>query len=665
MTRRQVLQLGAGVLVLSSSKAFALPSAATKTRVAFFSDTHVAVGRNIKENEAMLAEIRALNPAFCINAGDVTDQGWAEQVELYLGLVKESGLKVHHCPGNHDVRWSPQGPLIFEESFGKPYRAFEFEGCWFILLDTTVPLSHWGNVASPQVAWLERTLKLIGPDAPIFLFGHHWLGREGVQIDNEYAIIKMLRRYNVKLIGNGHGHNDLKWDVEGRVALMNKGLYQLSYCVIDIDHLVKEVVVTRRTAEKPLHEIARIPLAKGVRPKDWYVDSRILEELPGAALMKLNAGPWLSMDDAFKAWNMPGYHDLYVRLPDSPYIGHEEIAGPTGEIKSVWSKPLPGGVMGQVVLADDSVIVSTMDGSVLRFHTYMGEKLWQKKIGGFCHSTPVVSGGKVFVGSSDGYLYALDFKTGKELWKKRLMGPVYAGPAVAKGIVFVPNHGVFYGIDAASGEVRWRTGMPKANTNFGQSVAATDGEVFIAGCWDSHLYCLDALTGEVRWRNACQERTFAFSPAIGSPVIADGHAYVVANGNGLFKFEIATGDKVFEVASPGQKFGHSGPCVVGDRVFAGCLGDGEGEVRCVSAVDGKEIWMAKTGYTIYDSCARAGDGFVTINSVPGIVNVLNQPDGKMIGQFRLGRGHAFSTSAVAGKRIYAASFSNRLVCLEC
>ncbi len=665
LSRRQVLQIGAGTALLPAAKAFAMGPAPKVLRFAYFSDTHVAVGRNVDENRAMLTEIAGLAPAFCINAGDVTDQGWKDQVDLYRKLVQDSGLKVHHCPGNHDVRWSPQGPLIFESSFGKPYRAFEQEGCWFILLDTTAPLSHWGNVATPQVEWLQRTLKIIGKEAPIFVFGHHWVGREVVQIDNELELIRHLRDYNVKLIGCAHGHSDLRWEVESRLALMNKGLYQLSYCIIDIDLAKQTFTVSRRTVEHGLRPIAKGELGPGAKTKAWRLKSELVSGLPAGSEYRLDGGPWMKTEGVQSvAYQTAGYHELDARQPDSPRIEQLMTETESSSVKRVWAKGLPGGVMSHVVGQGGHILVSTMDGSVLCFEKAAGREVWRRHLGGYCHSTPLATEKHVFVGSSDGHLYALDRKSGIVLWKRKLPGPVYAGPAMINEVVFITNHGAFFGLDAGSGEVRWQTPMPDGSTNFGQSVAATDGNSFIQGCWDSHLYCLEWESGKIRWRNPCQERTFAFSPAIGSPFISNGAVYVVANGNGLFKFDIATGKKLFEVASTGQKYGHSGPCVVGDRVFVGCLGDGEGEVRCASAADGKEIWMTKTGYTIYDSCARAGNGFVTINSVPGVVNVLKQGDGKLIGQFRLGSGHALSTSAVEGSRIYAASFANRLVCLE-
>ncbi len=670
LTRRDLLQAGASLLVAPAVGRLA-KFAPSSFRFAFFSDTHVAVGRNIKENAEMLAEISALNPDFAINGGDVTDQGWRTQIDLYKGLIKELAFPVHHCPGNHDVRWSPLGMQIFEEHFGKPYRAFEHKGCWFIILNTTVPLSHWGNIASPQLTWLKGVLKKIGPRTPIFLFGHHWIGRETpdtsrpvVQVDNEYDVIALLRGRNVTFIGNGHGHSDIEWEAEGTYALMNKGLYQLSYTILDVDVATSQIKVYRRTAERPILTLVRtIPLQQPKALEKWEPDK---DAAMFGEQVRVNESVWAPRGAVkFAALaTIPGVHEAYFRRIGTRESRRKTFRKEEGAIKKVWDVPLSGGVMSHICHSNGELFVSGMDGSVACFDAISGKRKWQAVTGGYCHSSPMATDSDVLVGSADGHLYCFNRRSGKARWKLRLPGPVYASPTVAKGIVFIANAGKFFGVDLSTGKVRWIREMPKSETNFAQSRAATDGEAFVQGCWDSHLYALEAETGEIRWRNACQERTFAFSPAIGSPVIEQGSVYIVANGNGLFRFDLATGKKVWEIASPGQKYGHSGPCVVGDRVFAGNLGDGEGEVRCVSKQDGTQLWVAKTGYTIYDSCVRSGPDFVVVNSVPGVVNVLAQDTGKLIGQYRLGAGHSLGTVAVEGRQIYCASFSNRLFCLK-
>lgn len=682
LTRRQVLAAGSGALAVTAMRPAMSWIAPKPFRFAFFSDTHVNIGRNLKENADMLAEISALNPAFAINAGDITDNAWRNQIELYQELVKGLKFRLHHCPGNHDVRWSPLGMQIFRESFGEPNRAFEHGGCWFILLNSTVPLSHWGNLDSNQMAWLRETLAKIGKRAPIFVFSHHWLGRESqdtsrpvVQVDNEFDVIEELRPYNVRMIGCGHGHSDLRWEVEGTPAFMNRGLYQFSYMVVDVDPMAGTAKIWKRTAEKPeLTELETIDLRAVASGGGEEVT---VGQVPGGPIglsdsvaeTRWNEGIWRKREgsETRPPAGIAGFHTLYVRSDDrlAALRADVEVELPAGALRRLWAADLPGGVMSHVRLDGDQLFLSMMDGSVQCRQAKDGSLVWSAKTGGYCHSSPLVAGFRVFVGSADGHLYAFRRRDGRLLWKKRLPGPVYASPAFAKGVVFIANFGAFFGLDPESGKEIWRTPMPESNTPFAQSVAATDGEVFVQGCWDSHLYGLDATSGRQLWREACQPRTFAFSPAIGSPVIADGHVYVVANGNGLFKFDVRTGERKWEVASAGQKFGHSGPVVApGGRVIAGNLGDGEGEVRCMSAEDGRELWVTKTGFTIYDSCPRLGDGFVAIHSVPGIVNVISVEDGRLIGQFRLGQGHALGTAAVDKTKIYSASFAQRLVAIE-
>ncbi len=228
---------------------------------AYFSDTHVRLKGNIDENRAMLAEIKAFQPAFAINGGDVTDYGWAGEFDNYQALIKEFGVKVYDTAGNHDVRWSPQGVKIFKERLGEPFGCFQHQGVHFFVLDSTVPLSHWGHYEATQLKWLETRLRGIGKQEPVFVTTHHWVGRDAVMIDNEELLRRILEPYNVKLIFNGHGHSDLLWNWDGMVNTMNKGLYQGSWQRVDVDFEKEEVRLYRRTTQKPARTlISTVPL---------------------------------------------------------------------------------------------------------------------------------------------------------------------------------------------------------------------------------------------------------------------------------------------------------------------------------------------------------------------------------------------------------------------
>lgn len=117
------------------------------------------------------------------------------------------------------------------------------------------------------------------------------------------------------------------------------------------------------------------------------------------------------------------------------------------------------------------------------------------------------------------------------------------------------------------------------------------------------------------------------------------------------------------VSSKTDKYGHSSPRVQNGRIFVGGLGD-LGEMRCLSATDGAEVWVGKTGSTIYDSSPAIGQGFVAIGSVGSLLTVFNDQSGEMIAQTRTPVGHFLASPAAEGNRIYAGTYSNTVTCFE-
>jgi outer membrane protein assembly factor BamB/predicted phosphodiesterase len=645
---------------------------------AYYSDTHVSLDRNIDENLEMVREIRqAVNPAFAVNGGDVTDYGWAGEFDNYDRVLEAGGYPAYHVAGNHDVRWSPKGVVIFRDRVGQEYSHFEQSGVHFLLLDSTVPLSHWGHYEKPQLEWLRATLDSIGRTAPVFVCSHHWVGRDRQMIDNEDELRRILAPYNVKTILTGHGHSDLLWEWEGMACVMNRGLYQGSYQRFEVDAEAEEVIIARRTTENPtLEPLTTISLRPTLdkRP-NWSLGElagRVEEPMPidvesAREFRWLGFGPWARLDGDMAPTTglKPGYYQLGLRAGEnSRYVSVPvRLSAQNGDLREVWSVGLPGGVMSHVQLEGDEIFVSMMDGTVASYRADNGALNWSRRTEGYCHSTPRIENDTVYVGSADTKVHAFDRASGEERWATATDGPVYAGGALAKGVFVVGSgDGFFYGLDPETGEVRWKTKMPESNTAFAQSVATTDGERVFIGAWDSHLYAVAPEDGEILWRQPCQERTFAFSPAIGSPSVGMDRVFVVANGNGLFSFDAATGERHYEVSAPGDKYGHSSPRYHEGRIYAGGLGDA-GLVHCADAETGDLIWSTPTGSVIYDSSPAVSDGNVSIGSVDGTLSVLDADSGALKHQFVLPTGHFLGSPAAGNGRIYAASFGNRLVAL--
>jgi outer membrane protein assembly factor BamB len=676
-TRRDLLRAG-GALAFAPvlSRADRWLNADGSFSFSYFSDTHVSLKGNIKENTAMLAEIRKLPIDFAINGGDVTDYGWVGEYENYWNLIKDLPFEVHHVPGNHDVRWSPLGPKAYREGTRDPmFSSFDHKGVHFALLDSTVPLSHYGHFESAMLRWLEADLKKVGRERPVFLVTHHWVGRDGAIIDNEAALLKIIAPYNVKLILNGHGHSDLLWTWEGIANTMNKGLYQGSWQRVDVDREKGEVRLARSTTQNPeLTPLVTVPLAASRdRLPLWAIPATLA---PGAIVTpKVEKAREYRWDDG--AWKpIPatgivadlagGAHTLVLRADGQTYFhgGQTHVSGPAGVLNKRWEQKLPGGVMSHLRLHEGVLYVSCMDGSLVAMDKQTGRTRWTAKTGDYCHSSPTVTGDLVLFGSADGSMYAVDRKSGKPKWKFATGGPVYASAAVAGNLaVFGSGDGIVYGVDLKSGKERWRYVIPKGNTSFVQSPATTDGERFYLGAWDKHLYAFDR-RGQLLWRRDCVgERSWAYSPAIGGPAVSSSVVVVPANGNNLCAFDPKTGDVKWNVSSTGDKFGYSSPVIVGDRIVVGCLG-GKGEVRCVSVADGSVLWTAATGSTIYDSSPSEAGGIVAVGSVSGLLSAISLSDGKIVGDYRLPTGHMLASPVSEPGAVYAASYSDRVVAFD-
>lgn len=623
ITRRELLKLGVATGLAPALRWLPDPGSFT---FAFFSDTHLGLqGRNLEACRTLVREMAdRVRPALAINGGDVTDYGWAGEYDGYDQVLAGTGFPVHHVPGNHDVRWAPRGLQIFRERVGPPFRSFGHAGCHFVLLDSTVPLSHYGHYETAQLRWLQADLRRVGRTTPVLVFTHHWVGRPPVMVDNQDALFRVIEPYNVKLVFNGHGHADLLWEWNGLACTMNKGLYQGSYQRVEVDAAAREVRLWRRTTEQPEPRLlATVPLPPGRDRRPVYA--------PGA----MNAGTAATV--------------AAVPAPVVP------------ELERRWERRLTGGVMSHLLLAEGTLYVSAMDGSVNALRAADGAPRWTAATDGYCHSSPVLADGRIVVGSADGQVYAFRARDGRRLWARRTGGPVYASAAVARGIAAIASgDGVVYGLGLADGAVRWTFPLPPSPSAFAQSPAGTDGERFFIGAWDRHVYALDAATGTLAWRQPGTERSFAYSPAIGGPAVGDGTVYIPANGNVLHAFDAAAGEPRWTYSSPGDKVGYSSPALAGGRIYIGCLGE-RGEVRCISAATGREVWVAATGSTIYDSSPAVHQGLVSIGSVDGTLWVLAADDGRVVARHRLPAGHFLSSPAAGDGSVYAGSFSDTVV----
>jgi Icc protein len=159
-------------------------------------------------NAAVVEEMRALAPDVVVVKGDLTAAGTESEYAEFLRAYGSLGPVMHHVRGNHDAM---QDPTMAME--GAPY-AVVTEGVTLAVLDTVIPGTDAGQLASDQLAWLDALAGEI--PGPVLAFGHHpcfdvehgvRTGRPyfGIQPDDSEALVDVVTRHD-NIVGYFAGH---------------------------------------------------------------------------------------------------------------------------------------------------------------------------------------------------------------------------------------------------------------------------------------------------------------------------------------------------------------------------------------------------------------------------------------------------------------------------
>ena len=695
-------QTCANLLILLCLSLFTTLASAQKTPDAFtfldVTDTHQTATGEIEPLKRLAKDAleMPMKPAFVIDTGDITEAGRPEEYARFkegISDLLEAKIDFYPVPGNHDVRWSPDGKEGFTKAFGKLYRSFDYGGAHFVLLDSTVALEHWGHFDKAELDWLDKDLKRLRPETPIFLFMHHSVGRDTPEtrfIDNEYDLLKKLKDRNVVAMFTGHGHSDLEWKTNGIQTYMARGLYQGSYYRVAVTPLIvtvdrvytkdpgpvfhQSIPITRRAKGSILRagwDDPDNPFLERKRPA-VTLEPRAVADNPDSekSEYRVDESAWKAMKkDARDIWRDTfatkglaiGNHTTTVRLTTSSGVAisdelNFEVERESSEATRRWALNLEGPIQSDPIVVGDTLFTSCLDGKVYALSTDKGKKRWFFASKAPIYGTPLIDEGVLYVASSDHFLYAIQASNGRLKWKFDTGGVLFATPAVAKGVVCIGGNGKIFGVDLKTGLEKWE--QPAGA--FFQSKAATDGEAFYLGGWDNKLTSLDALTGEVRWRKPLG-KNFYVSPAISSPCLSEGRVFICSNDNTLYSLDSASGETIWTAKAPksGDVFGYSSPAVSGGKLFLAGLGT-NGDVYAFDSKSGKPLWQSATGQQFYDSSVKVAPNgaSLAIMGLRGKCSILDTANGKKLWGYELGPGNIFSTPSYDGKTLYTVTMAN-------
>ncbi|PXY36648.1 metallophosphoesterase [Prauserella flavalba] len=149
--------------------------------------------------------------------GDLADKADAPSYRRLRSQVDEfterAGIPVLYMMGNHDERATFRVGLLGEEPSVEPYDYSRMVGdLRIIVLDSTVPGHHHGELTEEQLAWLADELATPAPAGTVLALHHPPLPSAltimtDLGLRNADALGEVIGGTDVKLVVSGHAHH--------------------------------------------------------------------------------------------------------------------------------------------------------------------------------------------------------------------------------------------------------------------------------------------------------------------------------------------------------------------------------------------------------------------------------------------------------------------------
>lgn len=198
----------------------------------------------------------------------------------------------------------------------------------------------------------------------------------------------------------------------------------------------------------------------------------------------------------------------------------------------VWQAKVSADALSSPVIAQNNVIVKTVDGNLYSFNLASGKQLWMTDHGApnlilKASSTPVIMDKLALVGFADGKLDAVDLKMGNVVWQRSIAYPngasdieklvdIDADPIVRGDTVYLATYQGYIGaLSLKNGQFLWHK---PASTFHNMAIDAKN--LYITDSNDV-VWAYNRVTGEVQWK-----QTGLKARTLTEPTLANGHLVV-------------------------------------------------------------------------------------------------------------------------------------------
>lgn len=191
-----------------------------------FSDTHLVAGDgNLYGNVDATAHLQrifseviesGIRPEAIVFTGDIVDAGEPEayrkirlMAETTAGII---GAKLIWVMGNHDEVSTFRKELLDDtETQGPIDEIHDLNGLRLIVLDTTVPGHHYGEISDAQLNWLKDVLSSPAPHGSMLALHHPPIpaviqSAVTVELRNQGRLAEAIKGSDIRGIIGGHLH---------------------------------------------------------------------------------------------------------------------------------------------------------------------------------------------------------------------------------------------------------------------------------------------------------------------------------------------------------------------------------------------------------------------------------------------------------------------------
>ena len=225
-----------------------------------------------------------------------------------------------------------------------------------------------------------------------------------------------------------------------------------------------------------------------------------------------------------------------------------------------------------------------------------GETIWKTDLPGryhtfSCSSTPCIADGRCYLMGSDGSAYCFAADTGSKIWQAQTAAntnETMASSFVVHDGVAIVLAGVLTGLNAGSGEVLWT--QPEVKGGFtSPAYWRTGGKTYMTCVGRRATFCFDPKTGKILWSVPVAGWT--------TPAIADDYMVVLTNkkrtGLCAYKLSAEKAEKAWTIALNDRG---ASPVIHDGHVYV-IAGGGRARAACIELESGDITWKEKVPRT--------------------------------------------------------------------